>query len=84
MRNKRENAVNHSKTHIQPSGGRKECSDAFKDALEVPICKLQKRKLEKKIQSFSTSVLRMIRFSEVLETHNRRSNNIYYSELMMI
>ena len=44
MRNKRDNAVNHSKTHIQPFGGRKECSDAFRDALGVPIYRLQRRK----------------------------------------
>ena len=43
MRNKRENALNHSKTHIQPFGGRKECSYTFRDALWVPIYWLQRR-----------------------------------------
>ena len=43
MRNKRENALNHSKIHIKPFGGRKECSYTFRDALGVPIYRLQRR-----------------------------------------
>ena len=47
----RENALKPLKTHIQSFGGRKECSDSFKDALGVPIYKLTKRKNRKHISS---------------------------------
>ena len=48
MRNKRGNALKPLKTHIQPSRGRKECSDAFRDDLRVPMYRLTRKKKKSK------------------------------------
>ena len=41
------NVLKVSKTHLQPSGGRNECSDTFRKAIGVPIHRLIKRKIQK-------------------------------------
>ena len=65
MRNNRGNALKPLKTHIQPSKGRKECSDALTDALGVPIYSLTRRKTRKTSLGFSrTTVSLSARFGD--------------------